>query len=119
MDTFFYDGAVSGEISFDHLLHNAANLADRLEVAAQGAADTALVNVATDGEVYGHHEAFGNMCLAYLIAREGPRRGIQLTNYGSYLDLHPPQYEVELNYGRDEAGSSWSCIHGVGRWKED
>jgi hypothetical protein len=86
---------------------------------ARGADDGAIVHVATDGEVYGHHEPFGDMCLAYLVAREAGLRGIRLTNYGHYLDLHPPQHEVDLDLGEDGEGTSWSCAHGVDRWRRD
>ena len=116
---FFYDGPISAAISFEHLLRSAPGLADRFQALARGAGAQALVHAATDGEVYGHHEPFGDMCLAYLIAREAPLRGIELTNYGRYLDLNPPQHEVELDFGSDGDGTSWSCTHGIDRWRRD
>jgi alpha-amylase/alpha-mannosidase (GH57 family) len=117
---FFYDGRLAGGISFDHMLRNAGDLARNIESAAQNGADiAALVHVATDGEIYGHHEPFGDMCLAYLFAREAPRREIRVTNYGSYLDAHPPEHEVELDFGATGGGSSWSCVHGIERWRSD
>src|SRR5262249_16139689 len=38
----------------------------------------------------------------------------RLTNYGEYLEKHPPQHEAQII-----ENSSWSCSHGVGRWREN
>jgi len=118
IDVLFYDGPISASVSFERLLRNASGFADRLQAARGGAVD-ALVQIATDGEVYGHHEPFGDMCLAYLIAREAPLRGFRMLNYGRYLDLHPPQHEVEIDFGTKDEGTSWSCRHGIDRWRRD
>lgn len=119
IDVFFYDGPLSVGISFEHVLRNASAFADRVQAAGRGAGDEALVHAATDGEVYGHHEPFGDMCLAYMIAREAPLRGIRFTNYGAYLDKHPPRHQVDIDFGAAGEGTSWSCAHGVDRWKRD
>src|SRR5205807_1938612 len=89
---------------------------DRFE---QVARDRGLENIATDGETYGHHFKFGDVCLAHALVIEAPARGFQLTNYGEYLDQHPPAFEVEINNGPNGEGTSWSCQHGVGRWIRD
>jgi len=120
IDVFFYDGPLAADVSFAHLLRSAPGFADRLQQAGAGLPEgEGQVNVATDGEVYGHHEPFGDMCLSYLVRREGPRRGIEFTNYGRYLELHPPTQEVDLNFGEQDEGTAWSCAHGVGRWERD
>jgi alpha-amylase/alpha-mannosidase (GH57 family) len=120
IDVFFYDGPLAADVSFAHLLRSAPSYADRLQLAAAGLPPgEGQVNVATDGEVYGHHEPFGDMCLSYLVRREGPRRGIEFTNYGRFLELHPPTQEVDLNFGEQDEGTAWSCAHGVGRWERD
>ena len=46
-------------------------------------------------------------------------KGLEVTNYGAFLNRFPPTYEVEIDEGPKGEGTSWSCAHGVGRWKED
>jgi len=70
--------------------------------------------VATDGETYGHHFKFGDLCLAHALEIEAKEAGFWITNYGQYLDWYPPEFEVEI-----KDFSSWSCAHGVERWRED
>jgi alpha-amylase/alpha-mannosidase (GH57 family) len=83
------------------------------------AASGNLVNVATDGETYGHHFKFGDLCLTHALTFEAKSAGFWITNYGEYLDHHPPDTEVEIDNGLDGEGSSWSCVHGVARWSRD
>jgi alpha-amylase/alpha-mannosidase (GH57 family) len=113
---FFYDGPTSRAIAFENLLRSSNELTDRF---AQAVRDRAMLNIATDGETYGHHFKFGDICLAHALEIESPERGFQVTNYGEYLDQHPPEFEVEINSGRDGEGTSWSCAHGVDRWLRD
>jgi len=77
------------------------------------------VNVATDGETYGHHFKFGDLCLAHVVEEEAPEAGFDITNYAAYLAHHEPEFEVEIDNGLDGKGSSWSCSHGVGRWADN
>ncbi|MBI4358809.1 MAG: DUF3536 domain-containing protein [Candidatus Omnitrophica bacterium] len=77
-----------------------------------------MIHVATDGETFGHHKAFGERALAYLLEVKVPKRGFHLVNFGEFLVDHPPRYAVRLNEGEDGEGTSWSCAHGVKRWKE-
>lgn len=112
IDICFYHPPLSRGISFQHYLRDAAFLADRIGEAGAGMADP-LILVATDGEVFGHHERHGDMCLARLFGREAPRRGFQVTNLSAYLAAHRPAWEVEL-----QPESAWSCTHGLGRWRE-
>jgi alpha-amylase/alpha-mannosidase (GH57 family) len=110
---FFYDDGIARGIAFENLLWSSEALLDRL---ISGAAGGGLVNVATDGESYGHHYKFGDRCIAYALEVEAHRRGIEVTNYGEFLAFNPPRDEVEIKAGPNGEGTAWSCVHGVGRW---
>ena len=62
IDLFFYDGAISKSVAFDELLKDGNRFIRRLK---EGVSPTRgypqLVNIATDGESYGHHTKFGDM----------------------------------------------------------
>ena len=70
------------------------------------------MSVATDGETYGHHHRFGDMALAAVIDSLGRRPDVRVENYASFLARHPATAPVSL-----VAPSSWSCAHGVERWR--
>ncbi len=118
IDVFFYDGPISKDIGFGDLLFDAKKLMDRIDTAKIHTNQDILIHVAADGETYGHHRAFGERALAYALYRQASHRGYTRTNYGEYLAQHPVQYEVKLKAGEDSEGTSWSCAHGVKRWKE-
>jgi alpha-amylase/alpha-mannosidase (GH57 family) len=120
IDVFFYNGEVAADISFGDLLTDSYRLAARLVDGFSPARQRPqLLNVATDGENYGHHKKFGELALAHALTQVLPPKGFQLTNYAAFLALAPPKMEVELALGQEGEGSSWSCAHGVGRWKEN
>ncbi len=115
IDLFFYDGAISKSVAFDELLKDGNKFAKRLRDGVSDCRDyPQLVNIATDGESYGHHTKFGDMALAYVLQIKAKEEGFTITNYGEYLDKCRSDYEVDI-----KQASSWSCFHGVGRWKED
>lgn len=112
---FFYDGPVSRAVAFEQLLTRGEHLAGRLKTAFDPhREDPQLVHIATDGETYGHHHRFGDMALAYALDTLDADPDVRLTNYGEFLDLHPPTHEVEI-----ADNTSWSCAHGVERWRSD
>src|SRR5262249_46455973 len=113
---FFYHGPLARSIAFEGALSSSQGLVDRFISVAQTGD---LVNVATDGETYGHHFKFGDICLAHALEVEAKQAGFWITNYAEYLDHHPPELEVEIDSGPLGEGSSWSCAHGVGRWTRD
>jgi alpha-amylase/alpha-mannosidase (GH57 family) len=115
---FFYDQELAHTIAFEpQALASSAALVERFAERTTGAGT--LVNVATDGESYGHHHKFGELCLAYALTLDAPRRGFVVTNYGDYLDRNSAEMEVEISNGQEGEGSSWSCTHGVSRWIRD
>jgi alpha-amylase/alpha-mannosidase (GH57 family) len=111
---FFYDGPASRAIAFEGLLNSGESLAARLKSGFKDNAQPQLVHVATDGESYGHHHKYGEMALAYALRLLEVDKTVKLTNYGSYLEQFPPEYEAEI-----VENTSWSCTHGVERWRSD
>lgn len=120
IDLFFYDGDLAHAMSFGDLLQNGDRFADRLRASVpENGPDVQLIHLATDGENYGHHKQFGDMALAYALHDGIAGRGMELINYGAFLEQYPPEFEVEIHQGPDGLGTSWSCAHGVGRWARD
>lgn len=115
IDLFFYDGAISRSVAFDELLKDGNKFSKRLKEGVSDCRDfPQLINIATDGESYGHHTKFGDMALAYVLKIKAKDEGFTITNYGEYLEKYRSDCEVDI-----KQASSWSCFHGVGRWKED
>ena len=112
---FFYNGDISHNIAFGELLKSGEALASRLLAASDGKKGFPyVINIATDGETYGHHHKFGEMALAYCLHHIESNNLAKITNYGEYLDTHPPTHVVEIL-----ENSSWSCVHGVERWRDN
>ena len=115
INVFFYDGPISQAVAFEGLLSDGKRFADRL---MSGFSDTRqgpqLVHIATDGESYGHHHRFGEMALSYALEEIQKNDLVKLTNYGEFLEKHPAEELVEI-----VDDSSWSCVHGVERWRND
>ena len=109
---FFYDGPIARAVAFEGLLSSGEHLAHRLVGAFSDERNgPQLVHIATDGESYGHHHRFGDMALAYALNYIESNQLAQLTNYGEYLERHPPTHQVEII-----EKTSWSCLHGIDRW---
>lgn len=115
IDLFFYDGAISKSVAFDEILKDGNKFVRRLKEGISDNRDYAqLINIATDGESYGHHTKFGDMALSYVLRVRAKEEGFTIVNYAQYLEKFPSKMEVDI-----KQGSSWSCFHGVGRWTED
>lgn len=117
---FVYDGPLSKAAAFEGLLNNSSTFADRIQGCftndpAHG--ENQLVTMAVDGETFGHHHKYAEMTLAYAFHKELKDRGIQVVNFGEYLQKNPPQWELRIKAGPDGEGTAWSCAHGVRRWK--
>jgi hypothetical protein len=113
---FFYHGSLAQSIAFDGLLQNGDRFWERLvQCAYSCSSENGILSMATDGETYGHHVKFGEMALAHVLSQGiAGRDGVELTNFGAYLEEHPPRGIVILH-----EPSSWSCAHGVERWKSN
>ncbi|MCX6572828.1 MAG: DUF3536 domain-containing protein, partial [Candidatus Aminicenantes bacterium] len=112
---FFYDGPISHDLAFGDVLRNGVKFAERLVAAFSGAGGRAeLVHIATDGESYGHHHRFGEMALAYALHHIEKNGLAEVTVYGDYLERFSPTDEIRI-----VENTSWSCGHGVERWRSD
>ena len=115
MALFFYDAPVSRGIAFENLLENGERFADRLiNVFSESRDWPQLAHIATDGETYGHHKPHGDMALAYALRFIEEKKLAVLTNYSEFLEQNPPTHEARIL-----DNSSWSCSHGVERWRSN
>lgn len=113
---FFYDGPIARATAFEGLLRSGDDFVQRLTNAFDhnSPQENQLVHIATDGETYGHHHQFADMALAYAVNKIEKEGLATLTVYGEYLERFPAQEEVEIF-----KNSSWSCCHGIERWRAD
>jgi len=107
---FFFHASLSHAVGMEGLAGEGEALAEALARAAAEATD-GMVLVATDGEVYGHHDPAGAHGLAQALAlcRE---KGPALVVPGQILAEEGCCGEVE-----SAPGTSWSCPHGLERWR--
>lgn len=111
---FFYD-RLAQAVAFEKVLDSGETFANRLlDIFSETRDWPQLLHIATDGETYGHHQTFGDMGLAAAFNHIEAHDLAILTNYGEYLELHPPLHEAEIH-----ENTSWSCAHGVERWNSD
>ena len=115
INLFFYDGPTSRAVAFEGLLDSGEDYANRLMGAFSEERDwPQLVHIATDGESYGHHHRHGDMALAYALHYIESNGPAWLTNYGEFLENHPPTHEVVM-----AEDTAWSCAHGIERWRSN
>jgi alpha-amylase/alpha-mannosidase (GH57 family) len=112
---FFYDRPLARAITKEQLLEEEEALLQRLlESTSDSEERSQLICIATDGEVYGHHQRAGCRALSYTLRSIVDSAEFELTVFGEALELFPPDAFVEI-----VEKSSWSCPHRLGRWKED
>jgi hypothetical protein len=107
VDLVVYDGPISHDVAFGGFRSQV--VVDRIVERSTGD----LVSVACDGESFGHHHAYADRGVAYALAVEADRRGVDLPRLADWLADHPPTQEGRVRV------SAWSCAHGVARWIED
>lgn len=106
---FVYDGALSHGVAFGPYATDAAAFERGLVERPDG-----IASVATDGETFGHHHKEGARVLGELLHRLLARRDVRIENFAAALGRHPPAVRLAL-----VEPSSWSCSHGVERWRAD
>ena len=115
INIFFYDRRISNRTSFGNLLEDGRLFVQEIINAPSYKQEIPeIICIATDGETYGHHHKFGDMALAYALDSLESGSPVELTVFGSYLERFKPVYEVQI-----KESSSWSCSHGICRWKEN
>ena len=70
--------------------------------------------IASDGELYGHHQKFRDIFLDYLLNSGENYQDINWTYPGRWLQENSVDARAML-----VSPSSWSCFHGVDRWKKE
>lgn len=111
---FFYHEPLARGVAFEGLLRDGAHFARSLMGALDSRTSPQLVSIATDGESFGHHHPFGDMALAFALVYLEREPSVSLTNYGQFLEISPPQWVVRI-----AENTSWSCAHGIERWRSD
>jgi alpha-amylase/alpha-mannosidase (GH57 family) len=112
---FFYDGPISRAFAFEGGLVNAEDTLRKIESGFDASRDhDELLTIAIDGETFGHHKKGGDETLAVTLRLLSNRSDIELINLGQALETFPVEWEAEI-----AEGSSWSCAHGLERWKSD
>ena len=118
LTVFFYNGPNSRAIAFEGLLDSGEKFGNRLlegfHAATEPGNPAQLSHVATDGESYGHHHKHGEMALSFAMHYIEDNGLARLTNYGEFMANFPPAWEAEV-----AENTSWSCAHGVERWRSD
>jgi Domain of unknown function (DUF3536)/Glycosyl hydrolase family 57 len=117
----FYDAGLSSAVSFEPAATTDSDRFARERVAARlggtpvpdGAGG--LVLIATDGELYGHHQPLRELFLQRLVALPAstPDRGFDVVSLAA--ELEEPA-DAPFQFTRILERTSWSCHHGVARW---
>jgi alpha-amylase/alpha-mannosidase (GH57 family) len=111
---FFYDRRLSTGLAFENLLDSGESFSKAVLGGFHPGDEPQLVNIATDGESYGHHRRNGHLALASCISKINSSSSASMVNYGLFLSVVPPAHEVRI-----AEGTSWSCFHGVERWRSN
>jgi alpha-amylase/alpha-mannosidase (GH57 family) len=112
---FFYDGHIAREVAFGGALSSPEALLDALAAGWDPArGHDEILTVAFDGETLGHHKKGGDESLAAALRRLQGAGEVEVVNPAQVLDRVPVEWEAEIF-----EGSSWSCAHGVERWRSD
>lgn len=108
---FVYDGTLAHGVAFGDLLEDGRAWAE-LMVGDAEAPD--LRSLATDGETFGHHHRWGAKGLAEAIVALRSHPEVRVESYASFLAREGTTESVDL-----VAPTSWSCAHGIERWRAD
>ena len=114
---FFYQPDLSARISFDpQVTINADDFARDLLFAhfkpeKQRRGEPQLLLLASDGELYGHHQSLRQHFLARLVDGASHHLDLHSTFPEQWLSAYPARARTRIL-----ENTSWSCHHGVSRW---
>jgi hypothetical protein len=114
---FFYSQELSSRVSFDPgSTSNADSFIQNIVIPNYNEAkisrgEAQLLMIASDGELYGHHQIFRDRFLAHMLNGASTSAGLSPTFPALWLKDNPVMRTVSI---REK--TSWSCHHGVLRW---
>jgi alpha-amylase/alpha-mannosidase (GH57 family) len=117
---FFYHQGLSTGVSFNPSLTSNADQFIRNAVLPTFNKDKVqlgepqLLLIASDGELYGHHQHFRDRFLAHLVNGASTIVGLEKSYPALWLKKYPPRRWISIR-----EMTSWSCYHGVERWRGD
>ncbi|OGO26126.1 MAG: hypothetical protein A2W33_09495 [Chloroflexi bacterium RBG_16_52_11] len=114
-----YHAGLSGGISFnpaltvdaDHFANHELRL--QFNVGKVNTSEPQLILLASDGELYGHHQPLRDHFLARLVNGASHLAGLVPTYPALWLKTYPTQHTTEI-----KEATSWSCHHGIARWSQ-
>lgn len=111
---FVYNSELSSRVSFDkQATTNADVFAEGFILpTVKNQLPDSLTLIATDGELYGHHQIFRDKFLACLVNGSTSGRGVKITYPALWLRENPVTRTARLRQN-----TSWSCHHGIERWR--
>src|SRR4030042_3138425 len=120
ISVFFYHQGLSTGVSFNPGLTSNADEFVQNEILPtflwekEQRGEPQLLLIASDGELYGHHQHFRDRFLAHLVNGASSNAGLEKSYPAVWLKKYPPRHWVSIR-----EGTSWSCHHGVERWRGD
>lgn len=119
LTAFFFNSDLSARVSFEPQITTNADifvkdfLQKQFNIEKTNRGEPQLILVASDGELYGHHQPLRNYFLARLVDGASSSFGVSPTYLSRWLTSYPPRQSITI---RDR--TSWSCHHGISRWNE-
>lgn len=108
---FFYDRSLSTSVSFHPPATENGDLFLQRFLNDPHNHPSGLITIASDGELYGHHQPFRDLFLSYILNGGGHKHNINWTYPGLWLKQNPPTEFIKIH-----ENTSWSCHHGTARW---
>jgi hypothetical protein len=117
----FFDSGLSAAASFEPEATSDADrfarerVAPRIVGASLDDGRPALALIATDGELYGHHQQFRDLFVQRLLVPDAssPDRGFDVV---ALADVIADPSDPDLPIVGISERTSWSCHHGIARW---